>query len=84
MKPIFFSFRTGLAPAARSAALERIRALPSVEAAGEMFPGAQEGTSAGTMVAAVGDDFAPEEVAATLRQMAEVEEASESAERRLV
>lgn len=84
MKPIFFSFRAGVAPAARTAALERIRALPAVEAAGEMFPGAVEGSSAGAMVAAVGDAFPSEEVAAKLRRMEEVGEVSEAAERHLV
>lgn len=84
MRPIFFSFRTGVEPAARRAVLERIRALPSVEAAGEMFPGAVEGSSAGAMIAAVGDDFRSDEVVAMLRQLEEVEEVSEAAERQLV
>jgi len=84
MKPVFFSFRAGLDPAARTAALEKIRSLPAVERAGEMYPGATEGESAGTMVAAVGDAFDPHDVLSALSGMDEIEEASEPAERRLV
>lgn len=84
MKPIFFQFRDGLAPAERAAALERIRALPAVQAAGEMFPGAREGSSAGAMVASVGDAYRSEDVLATLREMEEIAEVSAPAARELI